>query len=66
MKRPKRAIPMEKKFTDSMFSVVCPHCRVTLIGGVGQSIDRLFCRNCGEIIMLDWQALKAVKEQSIK
>jgi len=63
MKRPKRATPMEKKFTDSIFSVVCPHCYVKLIGGVGRSIDRLFCRNCGEIIMLDWQALKESEEE---
>lgn len=62
MKRPKRAVPTEKKFMDSIFSVVCPHCKTKLTGGINKDIDRLFCwakdmagKPCGNVIILDWQ-----------
>ena len=56
MKRPKRGMLTEKTFIQSIYSVECPHCKTKLTGGIYKSIDRLFCRCCGEVIILDWQA----------
>ncbi len=62
MKRPKRAIPTEKTFVNSIFSVKCPHCKTKLTGGICQYVDRMFCYHCGNIIMLDWQVMVKKKE----
>ena len=65
MKRPKRAIPTVEKFEQSRYSVRCPHCKTGLTGGIGKTIDRLFCFHCGEIIILDREAQKDGKTDKI-
>jgi len=62
MKRPRRATPTAETFMQSIHSVKCPHCHTTLKGGISQCVDRLFCYNCKEVIILDWQAVKGASD----
>ncbi len=57
MKRPKRAKVKYVEVTRRIYSVVCPHCKTDLVGGVERRIDRLFCRHCDNVIMLGWPAI---------
>ena len=58
MKRPKRASVQKKTYTGYIYSVTCPHCKTTLTGGFGVDVDRLFCSQCDEVIMLEWEDCK--------
>ena len=63
MKRPRRAVPIEKQVMNSIYSVECPHCKTELTGGVGKDIDRMFCWCCKEIIILDWKVFEKNEEK---
>ena len=54
MKRPKRAKALVyKKYTEIIYQVRCPHCHTDCVG-INNSIDRMRCSRCSEIIMVEW------------
>lgn len=51
MKRPKKSMPkFNRSWTETEYSLMCPHCKTTLIPAPGKHILRIMCWRCNEPI----------------
>lgn len=52
MRRARKAIVHKEKVTRYVYSVICPHCHTTLVGGFGEDTMKMKCSQCSEAINL--------------